>query len=56
MYVTWKTACEQEITLPGYEGAGGKQGKEVKITAKQALLLHLCLRGDFEHEECYKGP
>ena len=43
VYVTWKTACEQEITLPGYEGAGGKQGKEVKSTAKQELL-HLCLK------------
>lgn len=39
VYVTWKTACEQEITLPGYKGAGGKQGKEVKSTAKLTLCL-----------------
>lgn len=44
VYVTWKTVCEQEITWPGYERAGGKQGKEVKTPAKQALL-DLCLKG-----------
>lgn len=44
VYVTWKTVCEQEITWPGYECAGGKQGKEVKTPAKQALL-DLCLKG-----------
>lgn len=39
VYATWKTACEQEITLPGYEGAGGKQGKEVKSTIKLTLCI-----------------
>jgi len=43
VHVSWKTACEQQITLPGNKGAGGKQGKEVKSTAKQ-VLLHLCLK------------
>lgn len=53
VYVTWKTACEQEITLPGYEGAGRKQGKEVKSTAK--LTLFVSQRGDLECKEFYKG-
>lgn len=53
VYVTWKTACEQEITLPGYEGAGAKQGKEVKSTAK--LTLFVSQRGDLECKEFYKG-
>lgn len=44
VYVIWKIVCEQEITWPGYERAGGKQGKEVKATVKQ-VLLNLCLKG-----------
>lgn len=41
--VLGKRRVSRRSHCPGTKGAGGKQGKEVKTTAKQALL-HLCLR------------